>query len=410
MLGSLSKNVVVYGGTNALRSFVPFIMLPILTVNLTPLELGTLSLIETTVLFLLPLIMLNVNSSVGVEYVKLEKKQLGEYLSNCFAICFISYIILSLIMFMVGDIASVYIGIPFWSVIALSTICAVRVVFNVCLVLLQMSNKPFLYATFSLVQIVLDIVLSLIFLLVLYWGVIGRISAVALAFLVVSMLGMYILVKEGYLSKLSFNYTKDILSYGLPLIPHVISGTVISMSDRYFISFFSGVDKVGVYTVAYQVSALMLLVGVSINQAWTPMLFRLLKLERFNKAFKFSCLLCFPLFCTLFFLVFTKDFIFDVFISQDFFEAKNYYLYLLIGFCFQSLYFLVTNLFFYYKKTKQLALITFFGALLNLILNYYLILKVGVIGVAIATMITWGVFLLLVSFSSVWMFRNEKFN
>ena len=79
----------------------------------------------------------------------------------------------------------------------------------------------------------------------------------------------------------------------------------------------------------------------------------------------------------------------------------------MIGFLFQSLYFLYTNYLFYYKKTKVLAMITFLGAILNLILNYILIKKLGVIGVAYSTAITYLLFFITVVIVSKKIYYNN---
>ena len=89
---------------------------------------------------------------------------------------------------------------------------------------------------------------------------------------------------------------------------------------------------------------------------------------------------------------------FYVFVNDDFSLAKQYFPYLLLGFLFQSFYFLATNKFFYEKRTGLLASITALGAFLNLVLNYIFINDFGVVGVAYATCLTWLVFCLIVVF------------
>ena len=54
MIKTLTSNILIYGGTNAVKSLIPFLMLPILTMYISPKEYGELALIETTILFLLP--------------------------------------------------------------------------------------------------------------------------------------------------------------------------------------------------------------------------------------------------------------------------------------------------------------------------------------------------------------------
>ncbi|MCF6296596.1 MAG: glycosyltransferase [Flavobacteriaceae bacterium] len=63
-----------------------------------------------------------------------------------------------------------------------------------------------------------------------------------------------------------------------------------------------------------------------------------------------------------------QDIFFNILVDEKFLPAKEFFTWLLIGFIFQSLYFLVTNFFFYEKKTGILA--TFTEGISNAIIEY----------------------------------------
>jgi len=71
-----------------------------------------------------------------------------------------------------------------------------------------------------------------------------------------------------------------------------------------------------------------------------------------------------------------------------------------------QLYFLVSNFIFFEKNTVILAKITFSGAILNIVLNYYLIKEFGTIGVAYATAITWFLFYILVVVLNILIYKK----
>ena len=137
----------------------------------------------------------------------------------------------------------------------------------------------------------------------------------------------------------------------------------------------------------------MLLFSRSVNQAWNPMLYSLLKKKDYKSVEKFTAILFGVFILVSIIIYFSTDIVFEYLIDSSYLQAKSYVLLLLLGFLFQSLYFLFTNFIFYSKRTDLLAIITFSGALLNLLLNYALIKKMGVIGVAYATAITWFIFM-----------------
>jgi len=390
----LSKNIIIYGLSNGLKSLVPFIMLPILTSYISADGFGVLSLIETTILFLSPFILLNLEAGVNVEYFKSTKPDLAKYLSNGLLLSLYSFVVVFLLFYFAQDFISSSLGIPANIILLLPVFVLLRLIPTITLVLYQAQQKSVSYLFYSLFQTVFDFALSAAF--IMYWnhGYLGRLEGTYLAFFAASIFGILIIYRMGYFDfRISKEKINQVLKFGLPLIPHAVGGTVIAMSDRYFISVFEGNSEVGFYTAAYQVGALMLLFSRSVNQAWNPMLYSLLKKKDYKSVEKFTAILFGVFILVSIIIYFSTDIVFEYLIDSSYLQAKSYVLLLLLGFLFQSLYFLFTNFIFYSKRTDLLAIITFSGALLNLLLNYALIKKMGVIGVAYATAITWFIFM-----------------
>ena len=410
MLKKLSSNIVIYGGTNAIKSLVPFLMLPILTFYISPKEYGDLALIETTIMFLLPFIMLNINGAINVEYFRRDDRQeYKQYVINAIVLSFFSFLFISLLLYFFKIQFSSWINLDSQWVELLALFTFLRVLSTIILVIFQASERPKLYAYFSIAQTIVDFTISYYLVVILQYSILGRVIGIYSSFFIFMLLALYILYKMDYFKeKLTFKYTKEILSFGIPLIPHAIGGIILAMSDRYFISYYMGNSEVGFYTVAYQVSAVLLLVSMSINQAWTPMFFRLMKEKNYGQINKvIGVLFILFLFCTIG-VYFLSSVIYAYFIDIRFYNSKVYFPYLLLGFAFQSFYFLFTNYLFYYKKTSLLSMITFSGAVLNLILNYIFIKIYGTIGVAYATAITWFFYFLVVFIMANILKRKES--
>ena len=104
MLNILSKNILIYGVLNALKSLVPLLMLPILTRYMSIEDFGVLSLIETNILFLMPFILLNINSAINVEYHHLSRYELKQYITNSITLSMLSFLFCSLIFFLFKSI------------------------------------------------------------------------------------------------------------------------------------------------------------------------------------------------------------------------------------------------------------------------------------------------------------------
>ena len=390
----LTKNIILYGLSNGLKSLVPFIMLPILTSYISASGYGILSLIETTILFLAPFILLNVPAGISVEYYKVEKKELSIYIANGMYISTISFVFFFILFFFAKNVISEILSIPAELIFLLPILVILRLIPAIVLVIFQAQQRAVKYLNFSIFQTILDFMLSAGFVIFYKYGYLGRLSGIYIAFFVFSIIGILYLFRMKYIDFIfSKKIVKEILKFGVPLIPHVIGGTVIMMSGRYFISYFKDNSFVGLFTVAYQIAALVLLFSRSVNQAWSPMLFSLLKNKEFDMVKKITKILfgVFVLASLVIYLI--SDFLFATLIDKSYSTSIIYYPYLLLGFFFQSIYFLIANFFFYLKKTGLLAIITFTGAFINIVLNYFFIKNFNVIGITYSFAITWLFFL-----------------
>lgn len=402
MFKKLGSNIIIYGLTNALKSLVPFIMLPILTHYLSVKDYGVLSLIETSILFISPFVMLNIHSAISVEYFTAkDKDDFAKYVTNSLILTVFSFLMVFFILNLFSKQFSQIIHIDEFWIKILAFLAFLKIIPLVVLTIFQSSNQPFKYFLFSIFLVLFDFTLSYILIVFCDKGILGRIIGVYGAYFLFSIIGFYILYKLRYVVlKIILKFSKQILEYGVPLIAHSIGGIVLAMSDRYFLAYFVDNKVVGLYTVAYQISGIMLLFSMSINQAWRPMLYNLLKNSNLKKAkqINFVLVVIFILsFCILYFII---PLIYKILINERFYDSKIFVLWLLIGFLFQSLYFIYTNYLFFYKKTKLLSVITFSGAILNIILNYIGIKLFGSIGVAYATAITWVFYFLAVYYFS----------
>jgi len=409
MIKKLSQNIIIYGFTNVIRSLVPFMMLPILTAYLTPEEFGMLSLIEVSILLLFPFVSLNVYAAINVEYFHLKKEELSFFITNAISLSLLSFVLFLCIVILFSEQIEFYVNLSITIIVLLPVFAVLRLLPQVVLGLLQVEQKAKFYFIFTLFQALIDFALSYSLIVIYKNGYVGRLEGIYVSAFFMSGYAFHYLYKHDFLSSFTFKYTRRILDFSLPLIPHILGGVIIAMSDRYFIVYYAGNEMLAYYTVAYQLSALMLLFSISINQAWSPFLFRLLKeSNKFNDTVKYTGLLMIAFLILGSVIYVVRDIVFMLFVDEKFYVAKEYFLWLLIGFIFQSLYFLVTNFIFFKKRTKILARITFLGAILNLILNYFFIQKYDVIGVAYATAITWALFFLVVLIVTINLYKKES--
>ena len=252
-------------------------------------------------------------------------------------------------------------------------------------------QKPISYAQLQLSMTLLNFGLSIFFIVCFHLSWQGRMYGIFLSYFVFLVVGIFILYKHGFLvNDFKKEYIKDSLKFGIPLIPHVIGGYIIGMSDRLFISKMLGNDAVGIYIVGYQIGSIIMILQESFNQAWVPYLFSYLQDINEQKKIKIVKL---SYFFSAFFILavvvlyYAAPVIFKFFIDAKYKEGIQFVLWISLGYAFLGMYKTVTNFIFFMKKTYLLSYLTFLSAAINVTLNYFLIKMYGAIGAAYAAAI-----------------------
>jgi O-antigen/teichoic acid export membrane protein len=209
------------------------------------------------------------------------------------------------------------------------------------------------------------------------------------------------------LIKFDFNklYIKNALSYGLPLIPHALAGTIFSMTDRLFITNMVGIEETGIYTVGFQVGSIIGILATSFNNAYVPWLYE--KLKRNEKKINLKIVKLTYLYFIIILLLSiliggVSKFLFQVFLGVNYLESAKYVIWIAISFALNGMYFMVVNFIFYAQKNKLLAITTFCASLLNFLFNYLFIKMNGPIGAAQATVLIY-----FLKFIVVWKLSSK---
>lgn len=175
--------------------------------------------------------------------------------------------------------------------------------------------------------------------------------------------------------------------------------------------------EAGLYTLAYSICSVFGMLTNSFNQAFVPWLFeRLSKNDDSEnlKVIRISYGIMLLLLVLAFLGIVITPLVLKYFVGKEFFASEKFFLWLLLGFAFGGMYYLVTNYIFYTAKTKYLAYSTLFSGLINVGLCYLLIKYNGAIGAAQSFAIT-NLILFLITwiiaakcYKMPWTLRLEK--
>jgi len=379
-----------------------------MTRYLTPNDYGIVATFNVLLAVMAVFVGLSMHGAINVNFFKLNKNELKEYIGNVFYILFSSFLLVFIIVYILKSYFSFFTKFPENWIPIIVIIALFQSIFIVNIKLWQVEQKSFPYSTYQISRTILNVALSLIFVVALVWGWQGRLLGVVITSIIFGLLSIFVIYKRRYI-KFSFNkkYIKDALFFGVPLIPHALGGWIITSIDRIFINSMVGVAATGLYSVGYSVGMIIGLFAHSFNLAWSPFLYEKLKENNYStkvKIVKFTYLYNVGIIILALALSFIAPYFLKYFVSKNFYFAYKYVLWIALGYAFQGMYFMVVNYIFYIKKTYILAWVTFSSAGINIILNYFFIKANGAIGAAQATTITF-----FVKFIMVWILSAKVY-
>jgi O-antigen/teichoic acid export membrane protein len=390
MKNSFIKSVGSYTLVNIINKGIPFLLLPVLTNYLSKEDYGIITNIESLIVITTAFIGVNFSASVTRQFVK-KDVNLKAYVSTGFRIVFISFCLLTLIFFTFLDTIHNWTAIPKPIILSITIFSLLDNMMEVILAIWRMENKPFKYGALRITRTIIEIGITLILVVVYHQNWFGRFFGIYLAGILMGLIAIMLLYKNGFLNK-KYNrtYKTHFLKYGLPLIPHTISGVLIMYSDKLIITKYLGVGENGIYSVAFTIGMAISLLQNSFNQAWVPWMYKKLALNsdlEKKKLVKITYLYMLGMLLLAATLWLVTPIIY-LFLGKDFTTGMGIVAIIGLGFAFNGMYKMMVNYIFYSEKTQIISLITIVIAIINITLSIYLITDYGIYGAAYASAIS----------------------
>jgi O-antigen/teichoic acid export membrane protein len=216
----------------------------------------------------------------------------------------------------------------------------------------------------------------------------GRILGSAMPMIIIAIVLSASILKKGR-TVYEAEYWKYALSIGLPLIPHVVSQSLLSQFDRIMIRNMVNDASSGIYSYIYTICTITYIICTSLDNAWTPWVYIKLKAgdgDNIKAAGRWYTLLFAVL--TLGFICVMPELV-KLIADESYWPGEDLLIPLALANYCVFLYMLPVGLEYYHKKTRYISLGTISAALLNLILNYFAILNFGYKAAAYTTLVSY---------------------
>lgn len=376
-----------------------FFLIPLYTNCLTTQEYGEADLIFTTINLIIPILTLSIGEAVlrfSLDKYALNDDlqcrsiiSLGIYFS-CISILFLLALNPVFSLFEVFQRHYILFILYF----------SVEVFYVVLAQYAKGTENVFAFSLWGVVCTFFTALFNIVFILVLQMGIKGYLLAFILGQLVTDIgLWFHLKIYKQLIGIKSIDKSllKSMLLYSIPLIPNTICWWISNSSDRYMVTWLAGSSENGIYAIAAKFPSMIAVVFNMFIMAWQISAVEDFGTEESRKFYssinKNYISLCLAMASGV--IALTKP-LASIMFGKDFFVAWKIAPVLIVACCFHSLGLFLGTIYTSAMKTKSVLYTTIISAIINLILNFYLIREYGAFGAAIAT---------LVSYAILWLYR-----
>lgn len=375
-----SNKTIVNGSLFSLFSFINqgfgFLLLLILANYILPAEYGYLNLFATVIMVLNYFISMSIEGYLSVAYFREGQSGVKSVVSCVFATSIFVASVMLLMITLLGDKISVLLSLPKHVLGMAVLISFFNLYLNLYLDYSRINEKVTRYGCFSCGNVFLNFILSIF--LVKYEGLgwEGRVYAQTICCILVSIACIAVFVKLGYVGNPNFRYWKQMLLWGVPLIPHSASNFFRQGCDRYIINAYYDISNVGLFSFALTLCNIIIMVGVGFNQVNSVNIYKILGDKVMGNKEKLGHLRrlkrqIFYIYIIASLIIAVTGYAIVPIVLPKYAESVNYFIILAFYGFLYCLYFLNTNYLFYYSKTKNIMYTTFLSSILHLMLSLF---------------------------------------
>jgi len=404
---SLVRDLVKSSGIYAIASLalplVSLVLAPFLTHSLSRSDYGALVVLNTVITLMTGITQLGLISAVFRAYnydYESRRDRLAVLSTTVVLLCVTSLPITLVVAMTAPWLASFLLGSSSYGV-AVQVTALVVLVQNLTVpgfAWLRAENRAKFFSTLSVINVLITLGANVILVGIAHMGIIGSLLATGIGYAVVVICTLpLILLRAGFASRLDI--TRNLLSFGIPLVFNSVSFWVLQLSDRYLLSRLGSLAQTASYGVAYTLGGVLNAVIIApFILAWGTAAFAIAKREDAPQAFQlvfrwFSMILLLASFAFALIAIVVLDVLFP----PSYHSAAPIIPIINLSITFYGIYYIFSVGAGVQRKNWFVALVMMLSALVNVGCNIVLIPLYGSMGAALSTLIAY-VFLALLMY------------
>ncbi|GEM_PF-7100177 len=397
----LLKNFSAYTFGQFLTQMLSFILLPIYISQLSQEEYGIVGFFMATATLLNAIMQFGLSPTIMRYYYDYKDSplQFKSFFSTLLVFILMANILISLVLLNIGEhllknmLSDVNILDYLFYVVGYSFLFTFPLL---NLSLFRVHGEAKKYLLFNVFQFFLSFLMIYFFIVIQKEGALGKIKGEFWARLPIFLFSFYLYSKYFTIKNLKVKHLKRSLNFGLPLMFQSLLWWGLYRLDYFLISGNLGSESLGLYNVAFQISFIVITLGISFSLAWTPYFFSIAKIQE-TKVLYGNILGNYFMLLSLIgvSILFFGEYFLELIGGEKYSEIFEFLPFLLLGAIFQSSYYLIHQTIQYSKKTWSIPLILGLGVLVGFWLEYLAIDTYQLFGLSLVKAATYLVVLLL---------------
>lgn len=391
MIRQFFKDSFTYGLAGILSRGIQILLIPIYTRVFAPQEYGIIDWLTVIAALINLTVALEISQGVARYISEADTKyDKSAYASTSVLFTLAAYGLFAILCISFSsELALAVIGSEEYTYVIIAAVAAIALngVYVLLQDLLRWQFKPFEYAVTSIVFSITAASVSIYLVLVPKLGISG-IYYGQIAGAIVGMALSWFYSRDIFTLKFDRKRCKTMLVYSIPLVPSSMAVFANLYIDRIAIKEISGLSDLGIYGVGFRFASIMSLLLMGFQATITPLIFKNHKNPETpdNIARIFLYYLAITGSLIIFLSLFSSELL-RVFATSEYYIAWSVIPVLAVALLVANSYIFSPGLFLA-KKTKTIAFITVLCAIANFALNIVLIPVLGILGAAIASLLS----------------------
>jgi O-antigen/teichoic acid export membrane protein len=251
------------------------ISLPIVTQMLSPEEYGILNIFGFYVIIGSSLFTFNLHSSI-VRYYQFKKYFFDTFFFQIVFIQISCALVITFLSLLYKNIISDFFNLPLSLILFFGPIISLNIINNWFIYYLKAKRDSGLYKNIFIIKQIISFITTILFIYLLddkrYMGKVYSDVFVLVIFIFL----FFRLILPIIRIRFDLNQLKFMFSYGIGLMPALISGAIISQLDRVMVAKYISMGDAGIYSLSYSVASILTLLSGAIYNSWIPDYFKLI--------------------------------------------------------------------------------------------------------------------------------------